>query len=90
MKPSVKYPKGKRPDLMGQRFSAWVIIGMADPIKKDGHKGHSRWLCRCNCGVEKVILQTNLLRGYLRAVGVWAETRLITKVIPNYISIGKI
>ena len=46
-------------DLTGQRFGSLTVLTQGE---SDGH-GKSRWLCRCDCGSEKVILGSNLRRG---------------------------
>lgn len=49
--------------LMGQRFCKLTVIGHAEPyISPKGHKAE-RWLCRCDCGKEKVILRGHLCSG---------------------------
>lgn len=41
-------------DLSGKKFGRWTAISYAGP--KDG----ATWLCRCDCGTERVIRATNL------------------------------
>ena len=49
-------------DLTGQRFGTLVVVRM-----------HSRrrvkWLCRCDCGDEKAVWSTSLIRGDTRSCG---------------------
>lgn len=33
------------------------------------YEGNHKWLCRCSCGKEKVLLIKNVLRGYTRSCG---------------------
>jgi hypothetical protein len=47
-----------RDDLTGRGFGRWVVLGYAD-----GHGNQYRWLCRCDCGVERRVYQSHLLRG---------------------------
>lgn len=47
------------PNLIGEKFGMLTVIGQAETTGA----GHRRWLCRCDCGTEKVILGTNLKRG---------------------------
>ena len=37
--------------------------------------GKTRWLCRCDCGSEKVIYLTNLLRGLTKSCGCLQKER---------------
>lgn len=53
---------GKRQDLTGQRFGKLVVIGL-DPnyVPKSGR--HAKWLCKCDCGNEKVVQSNHLKDG---------------------------
>lgn len=44
-------------DLSGKRFGKLTVIEMVDTLPNDG----ARWLCRCDCGNEKIISTKNLL-----------------------------
>lgn len=44
-------------NLAGKRLGKLTVIEMVDVIPKEG----ARWLCRCDCGNEKVISTKNLL-----------------------------
>ena len=53
-------------DLTGQRFGRWKVL------KKDTSPRKSTnafWLCRCECGKEKVILSTALRNGESQSCG---------------------
>lgn len=50
-------------DLTGRRFGKLVVIRRTpDYVNKDGIK-RSQWLCRCDCGNEKVLLSYRLKSG---------------------------
>ena len=50
---------GRFVDLTGQRFSYWLVVARAGAVKtSNGSK--ALWLCRCECGTEKVITTTAL------------------------------
>lgn len=54
----------KKIDLTGQRFGRLVVI------REYGRKnGHVAWLCRCDCGVEKVISGNHLRKGAVSSCG---------------------
>jgi hypothetical protein len=55
----------KRLDLTGERFGRLVAIKRAEP----NYYGRSRWFVRCDCGVEKVVAQSELRRGDLVSCG---------------------
>ena len=46
-------------DLSGLRFGKWIVIKKGE--KKSG--GTTYWLCRCDCGKEKEVQRTSLIRG---------------------------
>jgi len=52
-------------DLTGQRFYRLIIIKM---IGKD-QNGHILWLCRCDCGKEKIIYGHSLRNGITKSCG---------------------
>lgn len=52
-------------NLIGQSFGRFTIISYAgyDKFRKD------QWLCRCECGVEKIIKNGNLISGRTKSCG---------------------
>lgn len=50
--------------LTGHRYGSLVVMAEAP-----ARSGRRRWLCRCDCGVEKVIGQTNLRHGKTQSCG---------------------
>jgi len=52
------------PDLTGQAFGRWTVIGRAE---KKG--GKTAWLCRCECGTERVVIDNGLKRGKSKSCG---------------------
>lgn len=52
-------------DLIGERFNKFLVI------KRDGNdkRGQSTWLCKCDCGTEKVINQWDLRSGNTKSCG---------------------
>lgn len=61
-----KKPSGKR-DLTGQRFGRWYVVGKA--WHGQGAVKGTRWTCRCDCGTERYVLQSNLLNGMSASCG---------------------
>lgn len=56
-------------NLIGQRFGNLTVINQDnDYVSPKGcHK--KQWLCRCDCGNEKVLIGNNLTRGKVRSCG---------------------
>lgn len=51
-------------DLTGQKFGRLTVI------KRIGNKGHNQfYLCKCDCGKEKVILKSSLISGRTKSCG---------------------
>jgi hypothetical protein len=51
-------------DLTGQRFGRWIVLHFAG---KTGRK--YRWTCRCDCGVEKHVIDYHLTMGKTHSCG---------------------
>jgi len=47
------------PSLIGKRFGMLTVVAQA-PSSSSGQR---RWLCKCDCGTEKVVAGSNLNRG---------------------------
>jgi len=50
---------GRAKDLTGMRFGKLLVLNLAEKSKN----GTAKWLCRCDCGTEKVLFSTVLNRG---------------------------
>lgn len=53
----------KTDDLTGKDFSYWHVL------KKVSDSGAAKWLCRCKCGTERVVLARSLKPGASRSCG---------------------
>lgn len=49
-------------DMTGRRYGRLLVLSRAETIK-----GLSRWLCRCDCGVERVVRGADLRNGSTRS-----------------------
>jgi hypothetical protein len=49
-----------RNDLTGKRFDSWTVLK---------ELGHNRVICRCDCGTEREIYKSNLLKGSTHSCG---------------------
>lgn len=52
-------------DLTGKIFGRWIVIKRNYPDKN--HK--LRWLCRCDCGTEKIVYGQDLRTGHTKSCG---------------------
>lgn len=55
---TVSHPNVK--DISGQRFGKWIVLNRA---AQNGRGRNARWTCRCDCGVEFVVLGAHLRTG---------------------------
>lgn len=56
----------KRTDLTGQRFGRLVALRSVG-----AQRGHTHWLCRCDCGTVCHVRLNNLRMGHTRSCGCW-------------------
>lgn len=63
--------KASRPkkDLTGRRFGRWTVIRRAPLPKKAATGERNGWLCRCDCGTSRVVLNRSLVDGSSRSCG---------------------
>ena len=52
-------------DLTGQTFGKLTVVSLAGSNKR----GNAKWLCKCECGNEKVIAGGNLTSGHTKSCG---------------------
>lgn len=53
---------------VGSRFGRWLVVGQAES-RLYGAKEQYRWSCRCDCGVERDVLQLSLKNGSSTSCG---------------------
>ncbi len=61
----MKYPK----DISGLRFGRLTVIEKVGVTNGGGRGSKSLWLCKCDCGNEKVILRNSLVSGNTKSCG---------------------
>jgi hypothetical protein len=44
----------------GRRVVRWTLLSEAEPATSKGGRQRRRWLCRCDCGSEKLVLAQSL------------------------------
>lgn len=68
--------RGNVVDMTGRTFGRWTVLG---PVGAD-RNGSAMWTCRCACGVERLVVGTNLRNGGSRSCGCLKLDRLAAKV----------
>lgn len=61
--------------LEGQKFGRWTILKKAEKHPKTGS---AMWLCRCECGTEKVVSELSLIKGQSKSCGCLHLDKLTT------------
>lgn len=64
-------------DLTGQAFGRLTVISRAD----DSATGRIRWLCRCQCGRDKVCHPENLKSGKTQSCGCFQKDKVSGKAV---------
>lgn len=64
---------GVKIDILNQRFKRWLVIGSTTVRSKDNH---TQWLCRCDCGTEKLIRYGSLVSGLTYSCGCFKAERV--------------
>jgi len=52
-------------DITGKRFTRWIVIKFSNY----NNRGNPCWLCKCDCGNEKVVSYTSLKNGHSQSCG---------------------
>jgi hypothetical protein len=58
-------------DMTGQRFGRLVTIRRATADEQKSR--HTKWLCKCDCGAEILVVATNLRRGNTTSCGCYSR-----------------
>lgn len=56
-------------DITGQRYGRLVAIERAENRVSESGKVRARWLCKCDCGREKIVLLDDLRGGHTNSCG---------------------
>jgi hypothetical protein len=64
---------GKRINLAGQTFGRWTVVSHVGVIGTN-----ATWLCRCECGTERVLRSNNLRTGNTESCGCASRERMTT------------
>jgi len=57
----------EQPDMINQKFRRLIVLNYDKKVSKQ--KGRDYYLCRCNCGVEKIICGNNLRTEHVKSCG---------------------
>lgn len=64
-------------DLTGCKFGKLTVIQLAEPIISKSGTKRKRWICRCDCGNETIVLDQNLKNGTAKSCGCINKPNLI-------------
>ena len=71
-------------DLTGRKFGRWTVLDFSD-----FHKSNYYWLCKCECGKEKIVAQSSLLSGNSKSCGCLARELAQDKAKHGMCRVGK-
>ena len=57
------------PSLIGNRYGKLTVLGAYTTFTNTRKRNERKWLCRCDCGTEKYILERSLLSGATKSCG---------------------
>lgn len=66
--------KGDCMDITGKRFGRWTVIRKDDPVIKNGCCNHV-WICKCDCGTIRPVLQHSLVTGRSKSCGCYSRDK---------------
>jgi pentatricopeptide repeat protein len=50
-------------ELAGRRFGRWIVLAIHPERVRYNNRPHILWLCRCDCGAERLVIGGDLRRG---------------------------
>lgn len=56
-------------NLINQPFGKWTVIGDCITFKNKRNRTERKWLCRCECGTERYVLERSLIYGGSQSCG---------------------
>jgi hypothetical protein len=62
-------------DISGQTFGRWAVVERSHRRSKGAY-----WLCRCECGLERVVRARSLRRGISRSCGCLNRDLALTRI----------
>lgn len=65
--------------LTGQKFNRWTVLGDVALTPK----GERKWLCSCDCGTERYVLERSLLYGGSKSCGCLQKERTAAAISPD-------
>lgn len=79
--------KGSMPDLAGQRFGRWTVLSKAQLPQPEANGTKTGWLCRCDCGTERILPSRMLTTGESTSCGCYnreVTRKQIARVVEQY------
>lgn len=70
-------------DLTGQKFNNWTVLSVYDK------SSNTSFLCKCDCGNERVVRGSHLVRGESKSCGCLKNTILSNTLKKNWTEISK-
>ena len=66
--------------MIGQKFGRLTVLGEGEAIRYPSGSTKRRMLCRCACGIERLVIASDLRRGHSRSCGCMrSETYILAR-----------
>lgn len=72
-------------DLTGEKYNHWTVLQEGSKAKN----GARQWFCQCDCGTQKLLLQSNLRSGKTKSCGCVNKTQDLSGLIFNKLTVLK-
>ncbi len=56
-------------DIVGKRFGKWTVLKFSHKVKLNPKEYKNYYLCRCDCGNERLVMRSNLLKAISTSCG---------------------
>ena len=76
-------------DLTGHRFGSWTVIGKAPNHISQTGKSYTAWNCKCDCGIQKVVIGNSLRSGRSTSCGCVHKIKQVEVAKKNFSTHGE-
>ena len=65
----IRLPRAAERDLTGNRYGLLTVLSKTDHVRSSNGYTIVAYLCRCDCGKEKTVIESHLINGHARSCG---------------------
>lgn len=67
--------QNKDKDLTGKKFGRWTVLKQVEDYIFPNGEHRKQWLCKCECGTERIVLGKILRNGQSKSCGCWRNEK---------------